>query len=406
MAETTQFRSQQLEVVIRQITQSHLFEQGFKRRIQRPLVLFIQARHKLLAFRHTDRINEIEKLLCDRIGRHTLELRWRNGSASSALHLGVQRLGMHVIEEDQHLQWTHVRTGSNQRHRHGNTEVHVIAKRFDQLIAVPARIGDFLHELVVRATEDFLRNIDDQLRMRFGDGEDQRLRQIVEVRLSFRIKLRVDGFLVFLKDLANLVAHDNAAIQLVLVKFPLGNSNLLVLFRIETIGDGQHVASINRAAFFRELGFDAIDAIPDVHVVQHGLFVGVVRYAVVVEECKRLGNRRGRHANHASRLEVRQHLLPVAVNGAMAFVNYDEIEEIGRKSRILRQFNLSPFPMSKTGILILFGIGIHVPGQLRIETLNRTDHNPRPGLNRTIRELLDPEDFGERLAAFRQFERL
>ena len=242
--------------------------------------------------------------------------------------------------------------------------------------------------------------------MRFGHGEDQGLRQVVEVRVSFRIKLRVDSLLVFLKDLADLVAHDNTAIQFVFVELSLGNGNLFALLRVEAIGDCQHITGINRATFFRQLCFDAVDAIPDVHVVQHGLFVGVVRYAVVVEECKRLGNRRGRHANHASRLEVRQHLLPVAVNGAMAFVNYDEIEEIGRKSRILRQFNLSPFPMSKTGILILFGIGIHAPGQLRIETLNRTDHNPRPRLNRTIRELLDPEDFGKRLAAFRQLERL
>ena len=136
---------------------------------------------------------------------------------------------MHVIQEDQDLQRANVGTCCDQRHRNRNTEIHVISERFDQLVGIPARIGNFLHELVVCSSKDFLCNFDNQLRMCFRNCKNQSLRKIVEIRLTFRIKLRVDRILVFFEDLANLVAHDDAAIQLVLVELTLGHRNLFTL---------------------------------------------------------------------------------------------------------------------------------------------------------------------------------
>ena len=136
---------------------------------------------------------------------------------------------MHVIQEDQDLQRANVGTCCDQRHRNRNTEIHVISERFDQLVGIPARIGDLLHELVIRSPKNFLCDFDNQLRMRFRNRKNQSLRKIVEIRLTFRVKLRVDRILVFFEDLANLVAHDDAAIQLVLVELTLGYRNLFTL---------------------------------------------------------------------------------------------------------------------------------------------------------------------------------
>ena len=63
MADATQLRSQQLEVIIRKIAKSHLFKQRFQSRIKGTFILFVQTRHEFLAFRYPNRINEIEEFL-------------------------------------------------------------------------------------------------------------------------------------------------------------------------------------------------------------------------------------------------------------------------------------------------------------------------------------------------------
>ena len=63
MSDATQLRSQQLEVIIREITKSHPFKQRFQSRIKCTFILFVQTRHEFLAFRYANRINEIKEFL-------------------------------------------------------------------------------------------------------------------------------------------------------------------------------------------------------------------------------------------------------------------------------------------------------------------------------------------------------
>ena len=93
-------------------------------------------------------------------------------------------------------------------------------------------------------------------------------------------------------------------------------------------------------------------------------------------------------------------------NVLMGGFNDDEIEEIGGQRRVGRQFHHIPFVMTHTGIFVFFGIRIGVSSQQRIEPLDRTDDDARARIDRAIRQLLDPEDFGEGLAAFCQLEGL
>ena len=175
---------------------------------------------------------------------------------------------------------------------------------------------------------------------------------------------------------------------------------------IKAICHFELVPRFNRSSLFGEFGFDSVYTKGYVHVIENGLLVGIVRHAVIVEERQRFRDWRGGHPDESRSIEVGQHFLPVAVYRTVALVNDDEIEEIGGQRRVGRQFHHIPFVMTHTGIFVFFGIRIGVSSQQRIEPLDRTDDDARARIDRSIRQLLDPEDFGERLTAFRQLEGL
>ena len=176
-------------------------------------VFIVQARDVLLALRHTDRVNDIKEFLALGVWRDCLQLRRRNGAAAASLHLRVKRFRVHVVKENQHFERTHVSPGRHQRHCHGNAKVHVVAKLLDAFVGVPNRIGDLLNKVIVRPIEDFFCYLHNQLGVCVRQGKNQRFRQIVEIRFTFRIKLRVDRIFIFLKHFSDLVANDNASVE-------------------------------------------------------------------------------------------------------------------------------------------------------------------------------------------------
>ena len=161
------------------------------------------------------------------------------------------------------------------------------------------------------------------------------------------------------------------------------------------------VTRFNRSSFFGEFSLDSVYTEGYIHIIENGLLVGVVRDAVIVKERQRFRDWRGGHPDESRFIEVGQHFLPVAVDRTVALVNDDEIEEVGGQRRVGRQFHHITFAMTHTGIFIFFGIRIGVSCQQRVEPLDRTDDDARARIDRSIRQLLDPEDFGEGLSAFR-----
>ena len=162
-------------------------------------VFIVQAGDVLLALRHTDRVNDIKEFLALGVRRDSLQLRRRNGAAAASLHLRVKRFRVHVVKENQHC--------------HGNAKVHVVAKLLDAFVGVPNRIGDLLNKVIVRPIEDLFCYLHNQLGVSVRHGKNQRFRQIVEIRFSLRIKLRIDRIFIFLKHFSDLVANDNASVE-------------------------------------------------------------------------------------------------------------------------------------------------------------------------------------------------
>ena len=78
-----------------------------------------------------------------------------------------------------------------------------------------------------------------------------------------------------------------------------------------------------------DLGFDHVDFIADVDAIGHGFFVAVFADDVLLEEAVGAVVRRGGEADQEG-VEVVEHLLPEVVDGAVAFIDDDEVEELGR----------------------------------------------------------------------------
>ena len=82
------------------------------------------------------------------------------------------------------------------------------------------------------------------------------------------------------------------------------------------------------AAGLGDLGFDDVNLVAHVDAVGHGFFVAVVADDIFSEKAVGAVIGGGSQANQAG-VEVIEHLLPQVVDGAVAFVDEDEIEEFG-----------------------------------------------------------------------------
>ena len=84
-------------------------------------------------------------------------------------------------------------------------------------------------------------------------------------------------------------------------------------------------AGIDDIAFLRQLGFDAVDVVAHIDLVDHGVFVGVFGDEVLPKKADGLFGGCGGEANEEG-IEVFEHLAPEVVDGAVAFVDDDYIE--------------------------------------------------------------------------------
>ena len=128
-------------------------------------------------------------------------------------------------------------------------------------------------------------------------------------------------------------------------------------------------------ALLGDAGADAVDIEVHVDAVGHGLVVAVLHDEVLIEEADGLAGGRGGEADQ-ERVEVKQHLAPQFVDGAVAFVHDDEVEELGRDAGVVDHVGRLAFP-GLGGIearaFLVGGVELRLAFQHGVKALNGGD---------------------------------
>lgn len=130
---------------------------------------------------------------------------------------------------------------------------------------------------------------------------------------------------VGLDDGANLVGGQDAAVELLGEPFFLAIEHFEAFLFGEAVADLDGGTGFDGVALFGELGFDAVDVVAHIDLVDHGVFVGVFGDEVLIKKADGLFGGCGGEANEEG-IKVFEHLAPEVVDGAVAFVNDDDIE--------------------------------------------------------------------------------
>ena len=225
--------------------------------------------------------------------------------------------------------------------------------------------------------------------MAVGLGEDERFRNLGAAGKYLR-PLVPEGA----DDGANLVRVDDGTVQ-----FLAGIDDGLVL-NFPALAARQALALLDLlvrpelAAALGAQGVDGVDFVADVDTVGDGLLMAVFADDVCLKEPVGAVVRGGRQADEIG-VEVFQDLAPQVVNRAVAFVDDDEIEELGRNFRVVDdRHGLSGLHHFRR--VDFFGGLVHVlVPQQRVHALDGADaHLAVPGdVGRP--ETLDVVEFGE-----------
>ncbi len=131
----------------------------------------------------------------------------------------------------------------------------------------------------------------------------------------------------------------------------------------------------NGGALLGDAGADAVNVEVHIDVVDDGLVVAVLHDEVLIEEADGLAGGCGGEADQ-ERVEVEEHLRPQLVDGAMAFIHDDEVEELRGNGSIvndIRGFALPWFGCIESGALLVARIEPGLPLKHGIETLDGGD---------------------------------
>ena len=128
-----------------------------------------------------------------------------------------------------------------------------------------------------------------------------------------------------LDDGANLVGGQDAAVELSGEPFFFLVEHFEAFLFGEAVADFDGGAGFDFVALLGELGFDAVDVVAHIDLVDHGVFVGVFGDEVLPKKADGLFGGCGGEANEEG-IEVFEHLAPEVVDGAVAFVDDDDIE--------------------------------------------------------------------------------
>ena len=156
---------------------------------------------------------------------------------------------------------------------------------------------------------------------------------------------------------ADLIRVHHRAVQF------LGTVCSVLVLNLPALAARQALAFFDRArpdlpAVLRPIGFDDVHLVADVDAVGDGLLMGILADHVLPEESVGAFVGRGGQADQGG-VEVFQHLAPQVVDRAMALVDDDEVEELGRQSGTVdHRRRLSR--LHQLGRVDLLGRGVHL----------------------------------------------
>ena len=251
------------------------------------------------------------------------------GARAAAFHLLEVALRLHIAQEEEALERFDVRAGGDHVHRDGDARMVFVAELGeDGFRVLLVLVGDLLAERVALA-EFLADDLDDVVGVGIGLGEDERLGHFVGAVRGGALgengrQLVAEGA----DDGADLRGIDDLA-----VKF-LGGVGLVLVLLLPAFGTGElftffHEALEDFAAAGADLGFDDVDFALHIDAIGHGILVGVFRDDVLPEERVGAGVGRGGEADEEG-VEVIEHLTPEVVDRAVALIDDDEVEELGR----------------------------------------------------------------------------
>ena len=342
VVDTCEFGSNQAEIVVVHVAVSQQLQQPLQRDI---LLGFTRAWtcYCLMALGHAYGIYEKEAILAKGIGCDVAQLVVANSAHSATLHLDIKRLGSHIAHEYQHFKRFHIRTRCHQRAGDCYAEFLVVAELTYQLVAVARGVGNLLYKLVVCPAKHLLCNSHDIVGVDFVQRENERLGQIIHILLTLRVgeHLSIDSIAIGFQHELDLRRIDDAAVQF--------------LFRVVLrllVADGFHLARVSchpsQFGAFQDgstvlcgLRLDAINAGIHIHAIHDGLLQRVIDHNVVIEESLCFRNRGRRQPYHLGCVEIIQHFFPVAIDGTVALVDDNQVEEVRRKGDVSRQLHFS-----------------------------------------------------------------
>ena len=341
------------------------------------------------------------------VGRDRPQLARVDDPDPAALHLLEEDAAPDRPQEQDDLDRLDVGAGADHVHRDGDARLEAVAERLDEVARLRAGhlAGDLLAEGVA-AAELVADDLDDVLGVAVVLGEDQRLGDFRPARKEVGeepVAERAD-------DGADLVAGDDAAVELagvvgdvVVGPFPAAPARLPVAVLDHRVG-----RRLDGGALAGDPGADVVDLEVDVDAVGDRAPVVVLHHQVLVEEPEGLLRRRRGEPDEEG-VEVLQHLPPDGVDGAVAFVDDDDVEVLRRAGRVVD--DRQRFARRRGGRLELRrrlvvrrerGLAL----QHRIEALDRGDDHLAGRADRVRRQPLDGVQLGEPAVVVRGAEAL
>ncbi len=250
-------------------------------------------------------------------------------------------------------------------------------------------VGDLLAE-VVSLGEHLAHDADDVVGVGVVLGEDERLGHLGAAGEGVGQHLVAE----LLEDGADLAFGDDVAVELVggvgevlTEQFePLGAGELVALVHIDA-----GVAGDDGGALLGDAGADAVNVEVHVDAVGDGLVVAVLHDEVLIEEADGLAGGRGGEADQEG-IEVEQHLAPQLVDGAVALVHDDEVEELGRDAGVVDHIGRLALPRLggiEGGALFVAGVELGLALEHRVEALDGGDDDLGGGVDGVGLEPLD-----------------
>src|SRR5690554_1116838 len=279
----------------------------------------------LQGFGHADGIHDhIVGLGALGRGGHLLQAVLVQGAGAAAFHLLEVVAAFHVAHEQQAFQRFDVGAGGDHVHGNGDARVVVVAELRQHGFGIFSNpVGNLLAELVAFA-KLLAHGVDDVVGVAVGLGEDQGFGYFLPARKDSRQAVAEGA-----DDRTDLIRVDDIPVELfagigliLILGFPALLARLPLAPLYLLLG-GDH------AALFSFFGFNHKNFIADVDAVGHGFFVVILADHVFAKEAVGTVVRGGGQA-HQVGIEVFNHLPPEVVDGAVAFVDDDDVEELRR----------------------------------------------------------------------------